>query len=105
MTEKKTDSPLLDKILEGITGFSWGKILDEVGRRLKAKTRKFAARIVLTLAGLYLMLIAVVFVSISLVRVLSSVLSPAYSWGSWGLAGLVLGLVGTILLIVGRLVT
>ena len=102
MTEKKTDSPFLDKILEGVTGFSLRRVLDDIERRLKAKSRKFAARIILTLAGLYLMLIAVVFISLSLVRILSSMLGPAYSWG---LVGLFLGLFGAILIILGRLVT
>lgn len=102
MTEKKTDSPFLEKILEGVAGFSLKRVLDEIDRRLKAKTRKFAARIMLTLAGLYLILIALVFISFSLVRALSLMLGSAYAWG---LVGLFLGLLGLILIILGRLVT
>ena len=104
MGNKKKDSSLFDTIMEGMAYFSLRKVMDEVERRLKSKSRKIVGRIILTLAGLYLILIAVVFISISLVRLLSTVvgMNPAISWGA---AGLVLALTGTILMILGRLVT
>jgi len=101
MSEKKKGASLQDKVIGGIAQFSFGKILDELERRVRKRTRNFARRIALTLAGIYFVLIGVLFISVSIVRIFSTIMSSALSWG---LVGLVLALLGAILTLLGRLV-
>lgn len=102
MTDEKQDPGLYKTIKEIINQFSIKKVLDEVEKRLRSKTRKAAGKIALTLVGLSFVIISVVFLSISLVRAFSMVLNPAVSWA---LVGLALALIGMIILLWARLIT
>jgi hypothetical protein len=102
MTDEEQDPGLYETIKGILNQLSLMKVLDEVEKRLRSKTRKAAGKVALTLVGLSFVIISVVFVSISLVRAFSMILHPAVSWA---LVGLALALIGMIILLWARLVT
>jgi hypothetical protein len=102
MTDEEESSSLYDMIMGLTKRLSLTKVLDEIEKRLRSKSKKAAGKISLTLVGLSFIVISVVFISISLVLAFSTVLNPAVSWA---LVGLVLALIGLILLLWARLVT
>jgi len=102
MTSEKDESNPHGAVMQTITRFSLTRILEDLERRLKKKMKQFAGRIALTFTGLCFMVIAAVFVSVSLVKVFSTMLNPATSWG---VVGLILALLGFVLMLLGQLVT
>lgn len=101
MTEKKDGLGTLERIIEGTTNFSFKRVTDEVERRIRGKVKKASRRIAATATGLFMFMMAIAFISISIVRHLSTIMSPALSWG---IVGVVLALVGMILVLMGRLI-
>ncbi len=101
MTEETDEVSTLDRIIEGASNLSLGKISDEVERRVRRRVKKASRRIAYTITGLFLFMMAVAFISVSIARGLSTILDPALSWG---LVGLILALLGTILVLMGRLI-
>jgi len=102
MTEKNDSLGTLDRIIEGTTNFSFRRVTDEVERRIRRKVKKASRRIAATATGLFMFMMAIAFISMSVVRYLSTTMSPALSWG---IVGVVLALVGMILVLTGRLIT